>query len=135
MVSKNFKVWDQDNSVPKVEKKLTVSIRKDRVVFLVEARNALKIGVGQDVTFVQDTDDPMVLFLVRGGQNAMKVATDKSKNLLFVKAPLMCEEIFRLVKATRAFRVRISSVAEAFPKSPNLPAAGMRMYLNEVKLK
>lgn len=50
MVSKNFKVWDQDNSVPKVEKKLTVSIRKDRVVFPVETRNALKIGVGQDVT-------------------------------------------------------------------------------------
>ena len=134
MVSKNFKVWDQDNSVSKVEKKLTVSIRKDRVVFPVETRNALKIGVGQDVTFVQDTDDPMVLFLVRGGQNAMKVATD-CKNRLFVKAPLMCEEIFRLVKATRAFRVRISSVAEAFPKGPNLPAAGMRMYLNEVKLK
>jgi hypothetical protein len=135
MESKSFKIWNRDNSIPKVEKKNYASIRKDRVVFLRDTIKQMKLHEGMEMAFLQDADNPKLLFMARIEQNGLKVEYCKPDNCLFIKAPLMCAELFHIVGAQRAFRVRISSVPEAFPKSPGLPPAGYRIYLNEVKLK
>lgn len=132
MESKSFKIWDKNNSVPRKERKIIISVRRDRIVFPKETCKAINLKEGMKLTFLQATDNPQLWFLVKSGTDGMRVCQEKN-GTMHVKAATMCAELFRLSGSDGAFRVRISTTPETFPKAAGLPAAGYRIYMNEIK--
>ena len=95
MESKSFKIWDKNNSVPRKERKIIISVRRDRIVFPKETCKAINLKEGMELTFLQATDNPQLWFLVKSGTEGMRVCQEKN-GTMHVKAATMCAELFRL---------------------------------------
>lgn len=141
MTTTDFKIWNEYNSTSGLGKTLIrhpyLSIApKGKLSFSVAATEGLKITQDSRIIFVEGNDGSFFVCKTKdsGLMFCKKDKTKHSKNYLQLSAPLFSEYVAEKFGFEKRVHVRVSLTPETFPKKQqDLPAAGFRLYFNEIK--
>lgn len=139
MTTKTFKIWDEYNSTSGLGKTQIrhnfISISpKGKITFNSGICQSLSITDKTRITFVEGDDSSF--FLCKTTDSGLTFNRHKgSKKFQQMGASKLCAYLSEKYGFKQSVRVRVSTVPETFPKQDGLPAAGFRVYLNELNLK
>ena len=140
MTTTDFKIWDEYNSTTGLGKTLIrhpyLSIApKGKMSFSVAASEGLKLTPESRIVFVEGADGSLFVCKTKdsGLMFCKKDKSNHSKSYLQLSAQLFSEYVAKKFGFEKRVHVRVSLAPETFPKKHDLPAAGFRLYFNELK--
>ena len=139
MTTKEFKIWDEFNATSGLGKTI---IRQPYISIAPKGKMSLSTALTEGLKLTQDSR----IIFVEGDDGSFFLCKTKDHGLLIIKqkgerkekylqlcANKLSEYLAQKFGFTKRVHVRVSLIAEAFPKKNDLPAAGYRIYFNELK--